>query len=129
MTLANDAQAVSYFSVPAGNGQNYFIPPSASASYSFQISRTDSYVMWVRVKTPTTNNQGYHLYDGKGRWTTWSAGNNTQWTWVKVKDAYTGAVVNFSFSQGTNNIQFGWLDDNVQVDKLLITNNLTYTPI
>jgi hypothetical protein len=92
------------------------------------LSKTDTYTMWVRVKTPTTNNQGYYIYDGNGHWTTWNAGVNSQWTWVKVKDAYSGAVANFSLSQGTNNIQFGWFDDNAQVDKLVLTNNPNFVP-
>jgi chitodextrinase len=128
MTIGSDAMVSSYFYVPAGYGKNYYIPPSSAASYSFQVTETDTYVMWVKVKTPSTNNQGYYIYDGKGRWTTWLAGVNTQWTWVKVKDANTGAVVNFSLTQGTNNIQFGWMDDNVQVDKVILTTNPNFVP-
>lgn len=128
MKLGNDSQAGSYFSMPAGSGKNYYIPPSSAASYNVQLPKTDTYTMWVRVKSPSTNNQTYYIYDGRGRWTTWQAGVKTQWTWVKVTDAYTGAVVNFSLVQGNNNIQFGWMDDNVQVDKFIITNNPAFAP-
>lgn len=121
MVLQNDAQGVSYFAMPVGSGKNYYLPAPSSASYTFQVPTTGTYVMWVKMKTPTPSNQGYHIYDGKGRWTMWQAGIHTSWTWVKVP-------VNFSFSQGSNSIQFGWLDENAQVDKLVITNNLTFTP-
>jgi hypothetical protein len=126
MALGSDGQGA-YFSVPAGNGTNYFLPPPSGAVFNFHVAETDSYTMWVKVKSPT-GNQGYHVYDGNGHWTTWLAGGQTQWNWVKVTDGYTGAPVSFAFSQGTNNIQFGWMDDNVQVNQVVLTNDPGFLP-
>jgi hypothetical protein len=69
-----------------------------------------------------------YIYDGKGRWFAWAAGIHTQWTWVKLSDASTGAVATFAFNQGLNELQMAWLDDNVQVDRILITNDLALVP-
>lgn len=126
MTMGNDGAAGSYFGMPAGNGTNYYIPPASSASYNFTAPAAGSYVLWVKVKA--VNDGGFYIYDGKGRYTTWDAGSRSTWTWVKVTDAYTGSVVNFSLTAGSNNVQFGWKDDNVQIDKVVFTTNTSYTP-
>ena len=126
MIMGNDASAGSYFGVPSGNGTNYYIPPTGLASYSFQAPAAGSYTLWVRVKA--VNDGGFYIYDGKGRWTTWGAGNRATWTWVKVTDAYSGSVVSFSLQQGSNTVQFGWMNENVQVDKIVFTTNPGYVP-
>ncbi len=130
MTLTTDPTASkgSYFSVPPGNGKNYYIPPSASAQFNFQLPKSDTYFVWARVKSPTVDNQSYFVYDGKGRWFTWEAGIHAQWTWVKLSDASTGAVASFAFSQGLNELQMAWGDDNVQIDQILITNDAALVP-
>jgi len=130
MTLIADPTTTkgSYFSMPSGNGTNYYIPPSASATFNFQLTKSDTYFVWARVKSPTVNNQGYFIYDGKGNWLTWEAGVHTQWTWIKLSDASSGAVATFAFSQGLNEFQMAWNDDNVQIDQILITNDATLIP-
>lgn len=126
MTMGNDGSAGSFFGVPAGNGVNYYLPPSASASYSFTAPAAGAYTLWVKVKA--VNNGGFYVYDGKGRWTTWDAGSRSTWTWVKVTDAYTGSAVSFNLQAGANSVQFGWKNDNVQVDKIVFSSNPSFTP-
>jgi hypothetical protein len=124
MTMGNDASAGSYFGVPAGNGTNYYIPVPASATFTFTAPAAGSYSLWVKVKA--TNGGGFYIYDGKGRYTTWEAGTRSTWTWVKVSDS---SAVNFSLAAGGNTVQFGWKNDNVQVDKVVFTTNPNYTPV
>lgn len=126
MVMGNDAAAGAYFEVPAGAGTNYYIPSPAGANFTFTSSAAGSYQLWVRVKS--VNDGGFYVYDGKGHYTTWGTGTHASWSWVKVTDAYTGAVTNFSLVAGTNTVQFGWLDDNVQVDKIVFSNDPSYTP-
>ncbi len=128
VTMGNDASAGSFFGVPAGSGANYYIPAPGTATYNFQAPAAGSYSLWVRVKAANSDSRGYYIYDGKGRWTTWLAGKRSTWTWVKVTDGNTGSVVNFNLQAGTNTVQFGWLHDNVQVDKIVFSNNPSYTP-
>ncbi len=118
----SQAQNGNYFYIPTGSGKNYYLPPPAAAIFNFQISKSDTYNVWVKVKSATESNQSYNIYNGRGKWFTWSAGVHTSWTWVKMKENGSDAL--FSFSQGSNQIQFGWLDENVQVDQILITNDL-----
>jgi hypothetical protein len=124
MVLGNDASAGTYFGMPSGNGANYYIPPTSSATYNFTAPATGSYTLWVKVKS--ANGGGFYVYDGKGRYTTWDAGTNASWTWVKVSDG--GSAISFSLAQGSNTVQFGWKNDNVQVDKVVFTTNPNYTP-
>lgn len=129
MILTTDPlTAKSYFSVPAGNGSNYYIPPPAAAVFSFQIPNSTTYVIWAKVRTPA--NQSCFIYDGRGTWFTWKAGIHPQFTWVKITNSSstTGAAAIFTFIQGLNQIQLAWNDDNVQVEQILITDNFSFVP-
>jgi hypothetical protein len=128
MTQGSDATAGmgSYFYVPTGNGRNYYIPPSAIAAFNFNLPVTDNYVIWARVKSSTSDNQTHYIYNGQGKWWVRSTGIHTAWTWVKITDGGTDAI--FSFSSGQNSIEMGWYDENAQVDQIMITNDMSYTP-
>jgi hypothetical protein len=129
MTLQSDATAGKYFAIPVGSGVNYTAPMSSFAHYPFQLPKTGTYVIWARIKTPSAGKTTYYIYDGMGRWTTWNTGSCTDWTWVKVSDAYTNNTpVTFAFKQGSNHLLFGWRDENVQVNKVIITDNLSFVP-
>lgn len=130
MKLTSDPTASkgSYFSMPAGYGTNHYIPPSSSAQFSFELEKPDTYVAWVRLRSPSTVNQGYHIYDGKGNWTSWLAGVHTDWTWVKVINAYTNAVATFPYTAGLNVFRMAWFHESVHVDRILLTNDLHFIP-
>jgi hypothetical protein len=126
MVQGYDAQATggSYFYVAPGNGSNYMIPPPGSAAFNFQVTKTDNYVIWAKVKSPSAINQYSYIYNGKGKWFAWSAGVNTTWTWVRITDSGTTAL--FPFTQGANQFQIAWLNENMQIDQVVITNDLNY---
>ena|SRR5688572_23911988 len=117
-----------YFSVPPGYGKNYYIPPPSIARFTFNVPKSDKYAIWVMIKSPSQDNQGYYIYDGKGRWFTWLAGVHSEWSWVKVTDSVTFAPIVFEFMKGMNEFQMGWCDENVKVDQLLVTNDFDFVP-
>ena len=129
MTLGYDVTAAmgTYFSVPPGNGRNYYIPAPATATFNFNVPTTDNFVIWAKVKSLTDQSQRYYIYNGQGRWFTWLAGIHTNWAWVKITDAGVDAL--FSFGSGANNFQMAWFDENVQVDQIVITNDLSFAPL
>lgn len=129
MLLTSDSTAFkgSYFSIPAGHGTNYTLG-SSNAQFNFNLEETDTYTIWVRVRTHGPENQAYYIYDGKGNWTTWMAGLYEGWKWVKITDAYTNNVATFPFTKGPNLLVFSWLHDNVHVDGAIITNNNDFLP-
>jgi hypothetical protein len=128
MTLSTDSTAAtSYFSIPSGYGTNYTLGASA-AQFNFNVDSTDQYIAWVRVRTHGAEHQGYSVYDGKGNWTTWFAGTQEGWTWTRITDAYTGAVVTFPFTKGANLLVFSWLHDDVYVEEVIVTNNPDFMP-
>jgi len=128
MVVGYDTKALNgnYFYVPAGNGRNYFVPPPAAAEYNFQLPKTDNYVIWVKMKSYSTSNMAQHIYNGKGRWIYWVAGIFADWTWVKIKDGSNAAL--FPFTQGANQFKIAWADEDVKVDQVLITNDLSFIP-
>ncbi|GHN02626.1 hypothetical protein WSM22_41150 [Cytophagales bacterium WSM2-2] len=118
----------SYFSEPEGQGKNSSLPPPAKATFNFQLPISDNYVVWVRIRSPDVENQRFFIDPGNGNWTLWQAGINTEWTWVKITDPASGLQVEYSFAVGYNTFAMGWADDNVQVDRILITNDLNFDP-
>lgn len=117
-----------YFSIPPGNGKNYYIPPPSIAQFKFNVPKSDKYTIWVLLKSPTFDNQGYYIYDGKGRWFTWLAGIHADWCWVKISDSVTFAPIVFDFAKGFNEFLMGWCDEDVKVDQLLVTNDIKLVP-
>jgi hypothetical protein len=125
MTTGTDALAKNgnYFYIPSGSGRNYYIPPPAAATFNFSLPKTDNYVIWARVKSSTPATKRQYVYNGNGKWFVWSVKVRTKWTWVKIKDGGSDAL--FPFSLGTNSFKIAWLDANVQVDQVIITNDRT----
>ncbi|HZX74028.1 MAG TPA: right-handed parallel beta-helix repeat-containing protein, partial [Cyclobacteriaceae bacterium] len=52
------AQNGTYFYVAPGSGKNYYIPPPGAATFKFQLPKTDNYVIWAKIISPTLDNQG-----------------------------------------------------------------------
>jgi hypothetical protein len=117
-----------YFSVPPGYGKNYYIPPPSIARFTFNVPKSDKYAIWVMIKSPSSENQGYYIYDGKGRWFTWLAGIHSSWSWVKITDSFSFAPIVFEFMKGINEFQMGWCDEDVKVDQIIVTNDFDFVP-
>jgi hypothetical protein len=130
MKLVSDATTLrgSYFAMPSGYGTNYNIPPSSNGQFQFSLPTTDTYVVWVRLKSPTSANQGFHVYDGKGHWTSWITGVHPEWAWVEITDAYTNRIATFPFTAGTNYLRMGWFQENTRLDAVIITNDQSFNP-
>jgi hypothetical protein len=130
MALGKDSSAFenAYFYIPEGSGKNYYIPPSAKATFTFELPKGDNYEMWIRVKSQDYYNRSFYIYDGNGKWYEWNAGINDNWEWVKVKETSTNKVVSFPFKQGKNTFEMGWLHENVLIDHIYITNDTNFDP-
>ncbi|MBI1767585.1 MAG: T9SS type A sorting domain-containing protein [Bacteroidetes bacterium] len=130
MTLTMDSTASrgSYFSVSEGNGKNDSLPPPATATFNFQLPISDTYAVWVRVHSQPADHQRYFINPGTGNWTTWEAGVNSEWSWVKITDPSSGLPAMYTFSEGFNTFTMGWYDENVQVDRIMITNDSNFDP-
>jgi len=128
MATGYDAQAQqgNYFYIPSGSGKNYMLPPPAAAVFNFQVPVTDKYTIWVKIKSLSSTNKGYYIYNGAGKWFTWLPGIQTNWTWVKITE--NGSAALFSFAQGTNQFKMAWYEENVAVDQIQITNDASYIP-
>lgn len=124
----NPEDAINYFSVPSGYGKNYYIPPPSIARFTFSIPKSDKYMIWVMIKSPAPDSQGFYIHDGRGRWFTWLAGIRPEWSWVKITDSITFAPMAFDFMKGMNEFQMGWCDEDVKVAQLLITNDPDFVP-
>jgi hypothetical protein len=120
------AQNGNFFYIPAGQGKNYMIPAPGDATFNFQLPTAGNYTVWAKVKSPSADNQSFNVYNGSGTWFTWDAGVHSAWTWVKVTN--DGSAAQFPFKSGTNEFTLGWMDDNVKVDQVVVTNDVSYTP-
>src|SRR6185295_18600488 len=109
----------SYFAMPEGNGTNNSVPPPAKATFYFQLPADGSFIVWVRVKSPSIGHRGYFVNAGLPDWTLWQTDANPTWSWVKISDPSSGLPILFQFNEGFNTFIMGWQDDNVQIDRII----------
>ncbi len=125
-----NASGGSYIAVAPGNNSTSAAPSTGKASYSFSVPSAGAYKIWGRVLTPTNADDSFWVRVDGGNWINW---NNitlfTSWGWDDVHDANNAnTAVTFSLSAGTHSLEVAYREDGTMLDKLLITDNLSYTP-
>ncbi|MBN2441017.1 MAG: cellulase family glycosylhydrolase [Spirochaetales bacterium] len=110
-----------YFEVSSGRNSINSAPSDGHMVYQFGITSTAQYRIWARVKTPTPNDDSFWLNVDSGPWKKWdNIGNFTQWGWAVAGD--------YNLTQGTHTLTFAYCEDGARFDKLLITDEIAYTP-
>lgn len=110
---------------------------SGSVSASFNITEAGTYVVWGRVKSPDSNSDSLFVSMDSSSEDVWDTAEGTwssNWQWSKVNGRGTTGVsksINprlFTLSSGQHKITFRGRDKNTQLDRILITNDLSFVP-
>jgi hypothetical protein len=123
MTTGADATASggTYIMVTAGNNSQTTMPTTGRSTFSLSIPTTGTYKLWARVLTPTTSDDSYWIKMDSAAGVTWDLPEYTAWTWT----AWTS---NFSLTAGTHSLVFAYREDGAKIDRLLVTDDLAFTP-
>ena len=108
-----------------------------TARWSFNVSVPGDYVVWCRVKAPSTDRNSWYVKADSGSEDTFDAaeGNwSPNWQWSRVNGrAGTGVplTVNprkFNFSAGAHTLRFREREASSRVDRVIITNDFSFVP-
>jgi hypothetical protein len=120
-----DASGGQYVWVPEGTGNNinnttYGGP--GQTSLRFTVTDGGTYRLWARVKAGgglTNSDSFYVLLDGSLLMEWWQGAFETVWKWLDVTDmALTG----------NHTVTFRQREDGAQIDRIIITNDLSFVP-
>ena len=133
--IASDASASNdaYIWIPEGVG---FRAHDGIASYNIHVNTSGDYVVWGRVIASDEGNNSFFVqFDNDGFEALWTINLSSMWQWDAVNHWGNGGEfepeidpVVFNLSAGDHILEIKQREDGTKLDKLLITNNLSYVP-
>jgi PKD repeat protein len=123
-TKANDQKASNsqYLYAPNGSGSN------ATATYTVTISTAGQYILWGRVLAINGEDDSFFVNIDGGTDNLWDVQRGSSWVWDQVYNRGGANPTVFTLSAGVHTIRVKQREDGTKVDKLLLTNNRSYTP-
>jgi hypothetical protein len=121
----------------ASESQYIYVPNEAGsggeATYTITITQPGEYVLWGRTIAPTAADNSFRI-DVDGAERIWLVEWSSDWIWDQVNDWDSGLddfiadPRTFTLSPGIHTIRVRQREDGTKLDKLLLTNDQTYTP-
>jgi hypothetical protein len=109
--------------VPEGSGNNYNDGTNGGpgqVSLSTNIPQGGTYALWARTIAPNGNSDSFYVTSSGTLIREWSIPDSTTWQWNKIAEAFVGA--------GTFNLEFRQREDGTQLDRIILTNDLSFVP-
>jgi hypothetical protein len=120
---APNASGQQYVIVPEGSGNNFDDVTNGGpgqVSLSFNILEGGTYNLWARTIAPTGGSDSFYVTSGSSVIREWTVPGSTGWQWNKVAEVFLGA--------GLFDVQFRQREDGTWLDRLLLTNDLSFIP-
>lgn len=129
LEVASDAGASEGMYIYAPNGtSNHYSPSSVMATYTVTIARAGEYVLWGRVKAPNGRDNSFFVQIDNDENNLWEIELGKKWRWDQVNNRDILDPVRFILTSGEHTIKIKLREDGTKLDKLLLTNNIMYTP-
>jgi hypothetical protein len=112
-----------FVTVPEGSGNNYNDGTNGGpgqVSLSTNIPQGGTYALWARTIAPNGNSDSFYVTSSGTLIREWSIPDSTTWQWNKIAEAFVGA--------GTFNLEFRQREDGTQLDRIILTNDLSFVP-
>jgi hypothetical protein len=120
----------------ASNGQFIWVPSGAAvdctttttggwATYTVNVATAGTYKIWGRSIAPSTSKDSFCLQVDTGAVTNFTLNVSPTWVWSL---AQTPTSSTYTLSAGTHTIKVRYRETGAKLDRLLLTNNLSYTP-
>ena len=131
---SNDASASSgeYIWVPEGTGWN---PRKGEATYTIHINTSGDYVIWGTTLASTGGNNSFFVQLDESFEALWTINLSDNWQWDAVNHWGNGSEFNpeidpvvFTLAAGDHTLRIKQREDGTKLDRLLITNNMSYVP-
>jgi hypothetical protein len=130
MKTASDgiASLGQYIWVPDGSGNNSNPGYGGYAEYVFDVPVAGQYVLWGRVLSNNGSNDSLFVSMDEASYMLWTTQITTTWTWDRANNWAVADPVYFNLAQGTHTLLIEQREDGTKLDRLLLTNDLTYVP-
>jgi hypothetical protein len=127
---AGGASGGQYITVAAGNNSNAAAPATGRATYSFSVPSPGTYKVWGRSLCPTNSDDSFWARVDNGAWINWNEmPTGDAWVWDDLHNFADGnAVVTYNLGAGTHTLEVAYREDGAQLDRILVTNDLSQTP-
>jgi len=122
-----DASKGKYIYSPNDTG-NQFTPGVIMATYIIDIMKNGRYILWGRVQTSDLKDNSFYVQIDYGLDNLWEIEVGNYWHWDKVNDRNLLDPVIFNLSKGKHTIKVKVREDGTKLDKMLLTNDLTFVP-
>ena len=113
------------------------IRTAGSATFNIDLATDGNYVIWSRVLAPSNENDSFYVSVDGGPEDVYDVAYNTwsdSWQWTRVNGRADGQIpltLNpriFELSAGTHQIVFRAREPDTKLDRLIITNDLSFVP-
>lgn len=105
-------------------------PKSGRFKYKFNVAKSGTYAIWGRIKSDSGRENSFWVRLDGGDWIQWNNIRESEtWKWDAVHDSENDdRPVLYRLDRGEHTLEFGYREENIALDKLLITNNINYRP-
>ncbi len=114
---------------PKASGDRYIEVPNGITRLTFSIPKAATYTLWGRVLAPKGNDDSFWVRVDNGNWIEWNGiSPSPAWQWAPVHDQKPAQVVRLPLPAGTHTLTFRQREDGCKLDKLLLTDDLSFKP-
>jgi beta-lactamase regulating signal transducer with metallopeptidase domain len=105
-------------------------PVSGSLKYKFRVTELGTYAIWARTKTDHSNEDSFWVRMDGEEWIKWNdIRKSDTWKWDTVRDwDKNERPVLYRLDRGEHTLELAYREENISLDKLLITNKINYRP-
>ena len=120
--------------VNASNGQYIYVPNGTGsawkkmATYTVTITEASEYILWGRAIAPSVDDDSFFIQIDEEEENLWDIKRGSDWQWDKVSHRGGDDPVTFTLSAGTHTIKVKVREDGTKIDKLLLTNDISFVP-
>jgi hypothetical protein len=109
--------------VPESSGNNY--DPTTNGgpgqvSLPFTIPQGGTYALWARTIAPNGGSDSFYVTSRGTLVREWFVPISTAWQWNKIAEVFVAA--------GSFNVEFRQREDGIRLDRVIVTNNLSFVP-
>jgi len=99
-------------------------------TYEFRVKKPGNYAVWARTQTNDNDEDSFWVRMDQGKWIQWNGiEKDDDWIWDEVHDTGNDdKPVLFHLTRGRHTLEFAYREDEIALDKLLITDQINFRP-
>ncbi|ARA92159.1 hypothetical protein AWN76_002545 [Rhodothermaceae bacterium RA] len=119
-----------FIEVGTGHNSRETPPETGRAIYPFTVLEAGTYQLWGRVQAPDGSGDSFWVRVDGERWVPWNGIVQSEtWSWVPVyHQEEVQQPMHFNLTAGPHTLEVAYREDDTKLDRLLITNDVSFTP-